>query len=233
MTQWVFYFDQTRCLGCRTCTMACKEWNESRRGDAHKHPALDEKSAAGFEVPAQWGAGGRPTAETGPHDKALLCRFDMKETWRRVSFFEYGTQAPNVDIIPLSMGCNHCDDPACMKICPVKAISKEGKYGAVVVNPNKCVSCGACQKACPWHVPQYAELGKTPMTKCDMCIDRLDKGLKPACVASCPGRALDCLPLEELEKKYPMAKRGASGMKAADIERTKPNLFAKVRRPRC
>ena len=75
-----FYFDQQRCLGCRTCTVACKEWNECRRGDASAHPALDEKSASGFDIPAAWGAGGRPSAETGPHDKALLRRFDMKET---------------------------------------------------------------------------------------------------------------------------------------------------------
>ena len=229
MTQWAFYFDQQRCLGCRTCTVTCKEWNECRRGDASAHPALDEKSASGFDIPAAWGAGGRPSAETGPHDKALLRRFDMKETWRRVTFHEFGTRAPMVEIVPLSMGCNHCDDPACVKICPVKAITKDDKYGAVRVDPAKCVSCGACEAACPWHVPQYAEKGKTPMTKCDMCVDRLEKGLKPACVASCPGRALELMPVDELRRLHPDAKRVAVGIREEDVKLTQPNLFVKGR----
>lgn len=229
MTQWAFYFDQTRCLGCKTCSVACKEWNECRRGDANLHPALVAAGAKGFDIPATWGAGAHPNPENGAHDRKLLRRFDMKETWRHVTFTEVGDRAPHVDIFPLSMGCNHCEKPACMAICPAKAIGKDPEFGAVRVDPAKCVSCGACRTVCPWHVPQYAELGRTPMTKCDMCIDRLKAGLKPACVASCPGRALECMPVDELLRKHPDARREAPGLRAEDVAKTHPNLFVKPR----
>ena len=116
--------------------------------------------------------------------------------------------------------CNHCSDPACVKVCPVKAIRKEDEFGAVLVDSEKCIGCGACRAACPWHVPEYFEdLSRTKigeerhpkMTKCDMCIDRLRDGLKPACVASCPGRALECGPIEELRRQHPDATVTAVG----------------------
>ncbi len=45
MTQYAFFFNQKRCLGCKTCVIACKEWNESKRGDANLNRALTEETA--------------------------------------------------------------------------------------------------------------------------------------------------------------------------------------------
>lgn len=234
MTQWMFYFDQKRCLGCKTCTVACKEWNEGRRGDATIH-ALTDQTLADLATPSDWKAGTAAHSWNGDFNR----QFDMKETWRKVTFSEYGDRAPNVEVIPLSMSCNHCSDPACVKVCPVKAITKESKFGAVVVDSKKCIGCGACAKACPWGVPQYYEdITKTKigepnhphMTKCDMCIDRLEKGLKPACVAACPGRALDCLPAEEMKKLHPDAVRTAPGFPEDKAKLTKPNIVFNPRR---
>ena len=144
MTQWGFYFNQKRCLGCATCTVACKEWNEGRRGDA-KLNGLTDNSLKSLETPRDWKAGTSDKAS----NYAFLRRFDMKENWRRVTFFEFGKRAPDVEVVPLSMSCNHCNDPACVKVCPVKAISKEKEFGAVIVDSAKCIGCGACAKALP------------------------------------------------------------------------------------
>lgn len=234
MTQYAFFFNQKRCLGCKTCVIACKEWNEARRGDANISKALTEETAGTFDEPMSWGAGGSGTVADGTHSRNLLRRFDMKENWRRVEFFEYGQRAPNVAVVPLSLGCNHCEDPACVKVCPAKAITKEEKYGAVIVDSSKCLSCGACKAACPWGAPQYYkdlnEPGDRPrMTKCDMCYDRLEKGLKPACVASCPGRALELAPVEEILKLHPNATRVALGFAEQDVQRTKPSVYFESR----
>ena len=183
MTQWGFYFNQKRCLGCATCTVACKEWNEARRGDA-KLNALSQTMLTSLDTPESWKA----DADQKASNDAFLRKFDMKENWRRVTFIEFGTKAPDVEVVPMSMSCNHCAEPVCMKVCPVKAISKDEEFGAVIVDSAKCIGCGACAKACPWGAPQYFEaLEKTPlgspehphMTKCDMCVDRLRPGQMP------------------------------------------------------
>ncbi len=96
----------------------------------------------------------------------------------------------------LSMSCMHCEKPACEAVCPTGAISKRPEDGVVVVDQTKCIGCRYCFFACPFGVPQY---DKT-MQKCDMCLDRLAEGKEPACVATCPTRALHFGTMEELSK---------------------------------
>lgn len=100
--------------------------------------------------------------------------------------------------------CLHCQKPTCIKVCPANAIYKERKYGAVLVDSDKCDCTGQrkCWKACPYGAPQFDGDGPGKMTKCNMCIDRLEQGLKPICIVSCSMRALEFGPLRELEKKY-------------------------------
>lgn len=83
--------------------------------------------------------------------------------------------------------CNHCDEPSCVKACPVKATYKR-EDGVVVIDYEKCIGCGYCVAACPYnarHVNKY--LGKAD--KCDFCSHRLEQGLPPACVVNCFGGA--------------------------------------------
>jgi len=103
----------------------------------------------------------------------------------------------------LPVPCYHCEDPVCIKACPTGAIYKEEKYGAVLVDPDKCEGTRKCWKACPYGAPQYE--GDEPgikMSKCNMCIDRLEQELKPICVLSCSMRALEFAPISELERRY-------------------------------
>lgn len=64
------------------------------------------------------------------------------------------------------------------------------------------------------------------MTKCDLCIDRIKMGLKPACVASCIGRALECGPIDELRKLHPGATIYALGF---EPQNTEPSILFKSR----
>ncbi|WP_176208147.1 4Fe-4S dicluster domain-containing protein, partial [Salmonella enterica] len=73
--------------------------------------------------------------------------------------------------------------------------------GFVVVNEEVCIGCRYCHMACPYGAPQYNS-AKGHMTKCDGCYDRVADGKKPICVESCPLRALDFGPIDELRKKH-------------------------------
>lgn len=85
----------------------------------------------------------------------------------------------------LSMACNHCEEPACVAICPVQAYTKR-EDGIVVQDHAKCIGCQSCISACPFGAPSYDEETSTTF-KCDTCVDRREQGLPPACVAACPG----------------------------------------------
>ena len=89
----------------------------------------------------------------------------------------------------LSMSCNHCEHPKCAGVCPVDAYSVR-KGGIVFLDTTKCMGCGYCAWACPYGAPQYNPKAGH-MTKCDFCLDQLELGLPPACVAACPMRVLD------------------------------------------
>jgi Fe-S-cluster-containing dehydrogenase component len=81
--------------------------------------------------------------------------------------------------------CMHCSQPQCMDACPVDAISKR-EDGIVLVSQELCTGCKECIDACPLGVMQFNE-EKEVAQKCDLCVDRIDRGLKPACVDACPG----------------------------------------------
>jgi anaerobic dimethyl sulfoxide reductase subunit B (iron-sulfur subunit) len=104
---------------------------------------------------------------------------------------------PTVTRTFISLSCMHCEKPACMAVCAVSAISKRAD-GIVVVDQAKCIGCKACSLACPYGVPQFVESGK--MEKCDFCIDRVEAGKEPACVANCPTQALHSGSLDDLAK---------------------------------
>ncbi len=89
--------------------------------------------------------------------------------------------------------CRQCEKPACGNACPTGAIHADRKTGARVVDARKCVGCGACQTACPWHI---ATLDRETMisTKCTTCDG------DPVCAKACPTGALKLYPIAEAEK---------------------------------
>ena len=94
------------------------------------------------------------------------------------------------------MSCNHCEKPACLEKCPAGAYSRRAEDGLVVHDPARCIGCRYCTWACPYGAPQYdARSGR--IVKCNMCLGRTAEGEPPACVASCPMRAIEVGSFEE------------------------------------
>jgi formate dehydrogenase iron-sulfur subunit len=89
--------------------------------------------------------------------------------------------------------CMHCNEPDCLSACPVGAYSKR-EDGPVIYNATRCIGCRYCMNACPFGVPHFDyDKGLVEgafIDKCTLCPQRIDKGLEPACVATCPTDAL-------------------------------------------
>ena len=135
--------------------------------------------------------------------------------WRNAKTYETNT-APH--FFPLSMSCNHCEEPACATACGAGAIIKRQIDGLVYVDRDKCIGLQSCISSCPFAEPKIADdfqepvayVGwqiRHPMQKCFFCMEKLDggNGDRPVCVDSCPTFALDFGDFNTLKSKYPDA----------------------------
>ena len=140
--------------------------------------------------------------------------------FRSVGFVEGGSY-PDYQRLNISMACNHCDDPVCLKGCPTRAYTKFAEYGAVLQDPDICFGCGYCTWVCPYNAPQLNPV-KGEVSKCNMCVDRLEVGLKPACVSACVGNALDFGVIENIPDNREQAKISIPGFPTPEISH--PNI---------
>ena len=113
---------------------------------------------------------------------------------------------PNPFLAFMVSPCYQCIAASCVAACPVGAITKRGEDGVVIVDRDKCLGrdgCNAaCLEACPYDAPQFGAEDNPKMQMCDFCLEEWMQDKKPICVRSCPMRALDAGPLEELRAKY-------------------------------
>jgi anaerobic dimethyl sulfoxide reductase subunit B (iron-sulfur subunit) len=185
MAQYGFYFDCTRCTGCKTCELACKDYKD-----------LDTEIL--FRKIYDY-EGGEWTQ--GDND-----------TWTTSTFVYHVSEA-----------CNHCVMPACLAVCPVDAIVKDGDNGLVAIDAELCIGCGSCVTACPYAVPKM-DAEAQQARKCDGCFDRLAEDKQPICVEACPLRALEFGDIEALRSKYGDL---AQVPPLADPDQTAPSLVIK------
>ena len=119
-----------------------------------------------------------------------------------------GSYPDNLQFGYIPVACQHCENPACVKVCPVGATYKDPETGVVRQDYDKCIGCRMCLAACPytgvrsfnWEEPAYyadfalgdadaAKHEKHTVEKCIFCTQRVARGEQPACVADCIGRA--------------------------------------------
>jgi len=140
--------------------------------------------------------------------------------FRAVGYVEGGSY-PAYQRMNISMACNHCDDPVCLKGCPTRAYTKFAEYGAVLQDPDICFGCGYCTWVCPYNAPQL-DTAAGHVSKCNMCVDRLEVGLKPACVSACLAGALDFGIMETTPKNREQLETHIPGFPTPEI--THPNI---------
>ncbi|MPY72656.1 MAG: molybdopterin-dependent oxidoreductase [Alphaproteobacteria bacterium] len=143
MSRLALMIDLERCIGCKSCEVACKQEHGLGPGE-----------------------------------------YRNKVVW-----LGDATQ-PALDFLTVS--CQHCDRPACLRACPVnpKAITKDPATGIVRVDEDRCTGCGECVIACPYGAMGYDAVDHHAV-KCDLCTDRREKGAPTtACASVCPGHAI-------------------------------------------
>lgn len=117
-----------------------------------------------------------------------------------------------VSLLMRKAQCFHCGDPACMKACSSKAISQTDS-GFVVIDQDKCIGCGYCAENCPFGVPKI-DPARQKAFKCTGCVERVENGLKPACVHTCQPGALE---IGDYNTMLGQAKK-----RLADVQKTHP-----------
>ncbi|MFX1511556.1 MAG: 4Fe-4S dicluster domain-containing protein [Promethearchaeota archaeon] len=122
-------------------------------------------------------------------NRCLGCEECIEACKKEHSWLSFGHVEWIKGIYPIQVRCAHCDDPACLKSCPVEGAITKREDGVVLINQEKCIGCRNCEFACPFGIPQYIEPLRK-VFKCDMCIHRIDEGNLPACVENCPTQTL-------------------------------------------
>ena len=183
MGQKAFFFNGTRCTGCKTCQLACADYNDLSSDFWYRRV---------YEIcDGDWNQ-------------------DADGCWTATTFAYY-----------TSLACNHCDHPACTKVCPTGAMHKDADTGLVSVDADRCIGCGYCHMACPYNAPKV-DRDKGHSVKCDGCKDRVAQGLNPICVDACPMHALAFGDVDDMKA---MGDR-ADFAPLPSASYTSPNLYA-------
>jgi Fe-S-cluster-containing dehydrogenase component len=158
------------CVGCHACVVSCKEWNTGGYG-----AALSDQDPYGADVSGTF-LNRIHTFEVVPEGGEIV------------------GEAGEARIVHFPKSCLHCEQPACVEVCPTGASYKRAKDGIVLVNAETCIGCKLCSWACPYGAREFDDDAGI-MKKCTLCIDRIynetlgEEERVPACVSTCPASA--------------------------------------------
>lgn len=216
--QLAWVIDLNKCLGCQTCSVACKVLWTREEGEEHQW-WRSVNTQPGEGTPKSWeqmGGGIDPQTQE-PRPGHQPTREEFGGAWK-FNFKEvlYGGNAnkeflepqapregrwamnwdedqgagewPNSYHFYLPRMCNHCSRPVCQEACPVGAIYKRDD-GIVLRDEEICTGARFCMEACPYK-KIYFNYQRHVAQQCIGCYPRIEAGVAPACVRQCPGRAL-------------------------------------------
>ncbi len=154
------FVDTSRCTACRGCQVACKEWKG--------FPAVPTRQRGSHQNPPDL-----------THFNYKLVRFNEHKIDGRVQWLFFPDQ------------CRHCVQPPCKDVADVyvkDAIMKDETTGIVYcTEASKKLTIDQCKEiaeGCPYNIPRRNN-DTGMLTKCDMCIDRVQAGMQPSCVKTC------------------------------------------------
>ena len=209
--QVAMVMDLNKCIGCQTCTSACKSlWTDEPGQEYMLWNNVETKPGLGY--PRGWETGGGGWLDGELQVGALPSEEDFgnvidlntmevyfegtEDRLQQKQKMEWGAnweedsssgEYPNNYHFYLPRICNHCTKPACLDACPVRAIYKREEDGIVLVDQDKCQGFRECNKACPYDKVYFNHVsGKSQ--KCIFCFPRFEQGVAPACARQCPGR---------------------------------------------
>ena len=208
--------DLDTCVGCHACAVGCKQWNSG----GFAAPLTDEqpygKDPSGvwfnrvhsYEVAATDFT--TPAFDPGEHQAIGNSTSACSSSH---TLAQEAMQPAMTLHFPRS--CLHCENPACVTVCPTGASYKRAEDGIVLVDEDKCIGCKLCSWACPYGAREYSHV-EGVMKKCTLCIDRIynenlpEAEREPACVQVCPTRARHFGDLGDPESKVSklVAERG-------------------------
>lgn len=216
--QLAMVFDLNKCIGCQTCSVACKVlWtNENGKRDmwwcsvntqpGRGTPRDYEKMGGGYDAGGKLVLGQLPGADDfggvsefnwqqvhqsgGDGRRVVLESTTGRPTWTMNWDEDEGAgQYPNAYFFYMPRVCNFCAKPSCVEACPNAAMYKRDDFGVVLRDENLCQGSQRCAQACPYKKIYFDAVRKTSQ-HCIGCFPRLEHGVAPACVRQCPGRAM-------------------------------------------
>jgi DMSO reductase family type II enzyme iron-sulfur subunit len=215
--QMAMVFDLNKCIGCQTCSVACKVlWtNEDGKRDmwwcsvntqpGRGTPRDYERMGGGYDAQGKLVLGQLPSAEdfggasqfnwdqvhqSGNGTRVHLQPTDGTPTWAMNWDEDEGAGTyPNAYYFYMPRICNFCSKPSCVEACPNGAMYKRDDFGVALRDENLCRGVQQCAQACPYKKIYFDTVRKTSQ-HCIGCFPRLEHGVAPACVRQCPGRAV-------------------------------------------
>ncbi|HEU4385540.1 MAG TPA: 4Fe-4S dicluster domain-containing protein [Anaeromyxobacteraceae bacterium] len=208
--QLAMVMDLNKCIGCQTCTVACKTqwtnrngrqymyWNNVETRPGAGYPRKWEEGGGGFDASGALRDGTVPSlaADYGTPWDFNLDEAALGKELRPEGATRHGPnwdedagagEFPNAWHFYLPRICNHCSNPACLAACPRGAIFKRAQDGVVLVDQEKCEGLRYCVAGCPYK-KVYFNPRIARSEKCILCFPRVEKGLPPACAQQCVGR---------------------------------------------